>query len=68
MRTILGMALLCAFTIGCSGSAAGTSDRFYATAGPENKLLSIEIRDGSKVTITSVGATSSRGCGSVAVS
>ena len=68
MRTILGMALLCAATIGCSGSAAGTSDRFYATAGPENKLLSIEIRDGSKVTITSVGATSSRGCGSVAVS
>jgi hypothetical protein len=56
VRGILPMAVLCASTIGCSGSAAGTADRFYATAGPDGKLVSIEISDGSKVTITPIGA------------
>jgi outer membrane protein assembly factor BamB len=68
VRGILPMAVLCASTIGCSGSAAGTADRFYATAGPDNKLVSIEISDGSKITITPIGATGARGCGSVALS
>ena len=67
MRTIVGIALLCTSTIGCSGSAAGTPDHFYATAGPENKLVSIEIRDGTKVTITPIGKTGTRGCGAVAL-
>src|SRR4029079_14066364 len=68
VRGILPMAVLCASTIGCSGSAAGTADRFYATAGPDGKLVSIAIADGSKVTITPVGLTGARGCGSVALS
>ena len=68
VRGILPMAMLWASTIGCSGSAAGTVDRFYATAGPNNKLISIEISDGSKITITPIGATGVRGCGSVALS
>ena len=67
MRMMLGIALLCASTVGCSGSAAGTPDRFYATVGPENKLVAIEIKDGTRVTITPVGATGTRGCGSVAL-
>ena len=62
------MAVLCASTIGCTGSEAGTADRFYATSGPDNKLVSIEISDGSKVTIRPIGTTGSRGCGSVALS
>src|SRR4030095_2707110 len=65
---MLAMAMLFATTIGGSGSEAGTTDRFYATAGPDNKLVSIEISDGSKVTITPIGATGARGCGSVALS
>ena len=68
VRGILPMAVLCAFTIGCSGSAAGTADRFYATTGPDNKLVSIEISDGSKIRITPIGTTGARGCGSVALS
>src|SRR6476469_6325221 len=68
VRGILPMAVLCASTMGCSGSEAGTADRFYATAGPENKLVSIQISDGSKVTITPIGATGTVGCGSVALS
>src|SRR5262245_22636564 len=67
-RGILPMVALCAFTIGCSGSAAGTADRFYATAGPDGKMVAITISDGSKVTITPVGLTGARGCGSVALS
>jgi DNA-binding beta-propeller fold protein YncE len=65
---ILPAAVLCASTMGCSGSEAGTADRFYATAGPENKLVSIQISDGSNVTITPIGATGTVGCGSVALS
>jgi DNA-binding beta-propeller fold protein YncE len=68
VRGILPMAVLCASTIGCSGSAAGTADRFYATTGPDNKLVSIEISDGSKIKITPIGTTGARGCGSVALS
>ena len=68
VRGILPMAVLCAFTIGCSGSEAGTADRFYATTGPDNKLVSIEISDGSKIRITPIGTTGARGCGSVALS
>jgi len=68
VRRVLPLAVLCASTIGCSGTAAGTADRFYATAGPDGKLLAIEISDGSKVTITPAGTTGSRGCGSVALS
>lgn len=68
VQGILPMAVLCAFIAGCSGSAAGTADRFYATAGPDGKLVSIAITDGSKITITPVGVTGSRGCGSVALS
>jgi DNA-binding beta-propeller fold protein YncE len=62
------MAVLCASTIGCSGSEAGTAERFYATSGPDNKLVSIEISDGSKVRITPIGSTGARGCGAVALS
>ena len=68
VRGILPMAVLCASTIGCSGSEAGTADRFYATTGPDNKLVSIEISDGSKIRITPIGTTGARGCGSVALS
>ena len=67
VRGILPMAVLCASTIGCSGSEAGTADRFYATTGPDNKLVSIEISDGSKIRITPIGTTGARGCGSVAL-
>jgi hypothetical protein len=61
------MAVLCAFTVGCSGSEAGTADRFYATTGPDNKLVSIEISEGSKIRIRPIGTTGARGCGSVAL-
>ena len=68
LRGILPMVMLCACITGCSGSAAGTAERFFATAGPDGKLVSIAIADGSKVTITPVGLTGARGCGSVALS
>jgi outer membrane protein assembly factor BamB len=64
---ILPIAVLCAATIGCSGSEAETADRFYATSGPDNKLVSIEISGGSKVKITPIGTTGARGCASVAL-
>jgi DNA-binding beta-propeller fold protein YncE len=67
LRSMLPMAVLCAITTGCSGSEAGTADRFYATAGPDGKIVSIAISDG-KVMITPVGVTGARGCGSVALS
>jgi hypothetical protein len=63
--------LLCASTLGCSGSTARTVDRFYGivnSPAADGKLVSIDVRDQNDVTITPIGAIGTFGCTSVALS
>ena len=65
------MAVLCASTIGCSGSTARSVDRFYGivnSPAADGKLVSIDVRDQNDVTITPIGAIGTFGCTSVALS
>src|SRR4029453_3413529 len=71
VRGILPMAILCASTIGCSGSTARTVDRFYGivnSPAADGKLVSIDVRDQNDVTITPIGGIGTFGCPSVALS
>ena len=59
VRGILPMAVLCASTIGCSGRATRSVDRFYGivnSPAADGKLVSIDVRDQNDVTITPIGA------------
>ncbi len=70
-RTLFSLAVLCAFTLGCSGRAARSVDRFYGivnSPAADGKLVSIEIRDQNDVTITPIGTIGTYGCTSVALS
>jgi DNA-binding beta-propeller fold protein YncE len=70
-RGILPIAVLCASTIGCSGSTPGGVDRFYGivnSPAADGKLVSIEVRAQNDVTITPIGAIGTFGCTSVALS
>jgi hypothetical protein len=70
-RRILLMAVLCASTIGCSGRATGSVDRFYGilnSPAADGKLASIEVRGQNDVTITPIGTIGTFGCASVALS
>jgi len=65
------MGVLCASTIGCSGRATRSVDRFYGivnSPAADGKLVSIEVRGPNDVTITPIGAIGTFGCTSVAVS
>ena len=71
VRGILPMAVLCASTMGCSGRAARSVDRFYGivnSPAADGKLVSIDVRDQNDVTITPIGAIGTFGCTSVALS
>jgi hypothetical protein len=71
VRGILPVAVLCACTIGCSGNAARSVDRFYGivnSPAADGKLVSIDVRDQNDVTITPIGAIGTYGCTSVALS
>ena len=71
VRGILATAALCASTIGCSGRAARSVDRFYGiinSPAADAKLVSIDVRDHNDVTITPIGAIGTFGCTSVALS
>jgi hypothetical protein len=71
VRAILSMAVLCVSTIGCSGRAARSVDRFYGIVNnpaADGKLVAIDVRDQNDVTITPVGAIGTYGCASVALS
>ena len=68
---IFPMAVLCASTLGCSGSTARGVDRFYGivnSPAADGKLVSIDVRDQNDVTITPIGAIGTFGCTSVALS
>src|ERR1044072_2961365 len=68
---MLLMAVLSAFTMGCSGHAARGVDRFYGivnSPAADGKLVSIVVRDQNDVTITPIGAIGTYGCTSVALS
>jgi len=65
------MAMLCASTLGCSGSTARSVDRFYGivnSPAADGKLVSIDVRNQNDVTITPIGAIGTFGCTSVALS
>ena len=71
VRAILSMAVLCVSTIGCSGRAARSVDRFYGIVNnpaADGKLVAIDVRDQNDVTITPIGAIGTYGCASVALS
>ena len=70
VRRILPIALLCAFTISCSGTTARSVDRFYGivnSPAADGKLVSIDVRDQNNVTITPIGTIGTFGCTSVAL-
>jgi DNA-binding beta-propeller fold protein YncE len=70
-RGILPMAVLCATTLGCSGRAARSVDRFYGivnSPAADGKLVSIDVRGQNDVTITPIGTIGTYGCTSVALS
>jgi DNA-binding beta-propeller fold protein YncE len=70
VRAILPVAVLCASTTGCSGTARSV-DRFYGivnSPAPDGKLVSIDVRAQNDVTITPIGAVGTFGCTSVALS
>ena len=70
-RGILPMAMLCASTLGCSGRAAHSVDRFYGivnSPAADGKLVSIDVRDQNDVTITPIGTIGTYGCTAVALS
>jgi len=65
------MAMVCASTLGCSGSTARSVDRFYGivnSPAADGKLVSIDVRNQNDVTITPIGAIGTFGCASVALS
>ena len=65
------MAMLCASTLGCSGRAAHSVDRFYGivnSPAADGKLVSIDVRDQNDVTITPIGTIGTYGCTAVALS
>src|SRR5262245_2555897 len=63
-QVIIPMAALCIASISC---ARASDDQFYGTVGSDGKLVSIDVRDASKVTITSIGPTGTSGCASLAL-
>src|SRR5215467_7891774 len=70
-RAILPVAALCASTLGCSGSATRSVDRFYGivnSPAPDGKLVAIDVRNQNDVTITPIGEIGMYGCTSVALS
>jgi hypothetical protein len=70
VRALLPVALLCASTIGCSGTTRGV-DRFYGivnSPAPDARLVSIDVREQHDVTITPIGTVGTFGCTSVALS
>jgi len=71
VRAILPMAVLCAFTVGCSGKAARSVDRFYGivnSPAADGKLVAIDVRGQNEVAITPIGTIGTFGCTSVALS
>ena len=69
-RGVLLMAVVCGFTIGCSGRARPV-DRFYGivnSPAADGKLVSIDVRNQNDVTITPIGTIGTFGCTSVALS
>jgi DNA-binding beta-propeller fold protein YncE len=71
VRAIVPVAVLCASTMGCSGTATRSVDRFYGiinSPAADGKLVSIDVRDQNNVTITPIGPIGTYGCTSVALS
>jgi hypothetical protein len=68
---MLLVAMLCAFTVGCSGHGARGVDRFYGivnSPAADGKLVAIDVRAQNDVTITPIGTIGTFGCTSVALS